>query len=111
MTRRYFQRGDGVAIDMPVLVATITALFALVVGGRSPRKAHGQRKALTVATTTKREPTARFIVQNVLIASAALIVITLMPARLNGEQSPRELFERALIIEEANQDHAGDSAL
>jgi len=35
---------------MPVSAATITAPFSAVVGVRSPRKAHGQRKALTVAT-------------------------------------------------------------
>jgi Tol biopolymer transport system component len=106
MTRRYFQC-NFVVPDIPVLMATITARatavpFAVVVGGRSPRKAHGQRKALTVATTTIRE--ALLIVQDALIVGAVLVAIALNPALLHGQQSPRELFERARIVEEANQD-------
>jgi hypothetical protein len=45
------------------LVATITAQFAVVVGGRQP-KTHGQPKALTVATQAKREQNSRNVVRN-----------------------------------------------
>jgi hypothetical protein len=41
------------ALDIPAWVATITALSAVVVGGGSQRKAHGQHKALTVATKAR----------------------------------------------------------
>jgi hypothetical protein len=57
-----------------------------------------------VATTTIREGNSLLIVQNALIAGAVLVAIALRPALLNGQQSPRQLFERARIVEEANQD-------
>ena len=49
----------GVALDIPVVVATITALSAVVVGSWQ-RKAHGQQKALAVATQAKREQDSGF---------------------------------------------------
>jgi tetratricopeptide (TPR) repeat protein len=36
--------------------------------------------------------------------TAALAILALTPALLKGQQSPRQLFERARIVEEANQD-------
>jgi Tol biopolymer transport system component len=38
------------------------------------------------------------------ITAAALAILALTPALLKGQQSPRQLFERARIVEEANQD-------
>jgi len=38
------------------------------------------------------------------LAGAALVAFALTPLILRGQQSPRELFERARIVEEANQD-------
>jgi hypothetical protein len=52
-------RGQLKGEALGVVVATITALSAVVVGSWQ-RTAHGQQKALTEATTAKREQDSRF---------------------------------------------------
>jgi hypothetical protein len=42
------KQARAAALDIPVLVAPITALLAVVAGGTSPRKAHSRRRAQTV---------------------------------------------------------------
>jgi len=51
------------ALDILVLAASITVQFAVVVGSWQ-RKAHGQQKALTVATTAHAEQNSRNVGQN-----------------------------------------------
>ena len=50
----------GFALNLAISVAAITAQFAVVVGRWQPT-AHGQQKALTVATDAKREQNSRFV--------------------------------------------------